>query len=109
MKIRSGFVTNSSSTNFLIISKEELTQDYLFRKLGFKVGGALEEQGNELCANIIRAVNSGLRYYNYDKPEYLEKNLLISIVVTRIIMFIGDIQVVTMIQLLSFLQQIALR
>lgn len=70
MKIRSGFVTNSSSTNFLIISKEELTQDYLFRKLGFKVGGALEEQGNELCANIIRAVNSGLRYYNYDKPDY---------------------------------------
>lgn len=39
MKIRMGFITNSSSTNFLIISKKELTEDYLFKKLGFiKVG-----------------------------------------------------------------------
>jgi len=29
-----GFITNSSSTNFLIISKEELTEEYLFEKLG---------------------------------------------------------------------------
>ena len=39
MKIRMGFITNSSSTNFLIISKEELTEDYLFKKLGFVQGG----------------------------------------------------------------------
>ncbi len=45
MKIRMGFITNSSSTNFLIISKEKLTEDYLFEKLGFIKGGALEEQG----------------------------------------------------------------
>ena len=38
MKIRMGFITNSSSTNFLIISKEELTEDYLFKKLGFVSG-----------------------------------------------------------------------
>ena len=34
MKIRMGFITNSSSTNFLIISKNELTAEYLFKKLG---------------------------------------------------------------------------
>ena len=34
MKIRTGFITNSSSTNFLIISRKELTEDYLFEKLG---------------------------------------------------------------------------
>lgn len=48
MKIRMGFITNSSSTNFLIISKKELTEDYLFKKLGFIKGGALEEQGRQL-------------------------------------------------------------
>lgn len=70
MKIRTGFITNSSSTNFLIISKEELTEDYLFEKLGFKKGGALEKQGRELCENILYAINGGLRYYDYNKPDY---------------------------------------
>lgn len=70
MKIRMGFITNSSSTNFLIISKEELTEDYLFKKLGFVQGGVLEEQGRQLCNSILGAINSGLRYYSYDIPTY---------------------------------------
>ncbi|TQI66290.1 hypothetical protein [Clostridium sp. KNHs216] len=70
MKIRTGFITNSSSTNFLIISKEELTENYLFEKLGFVTGGALEKQGRELCGNIMCALEGGLRYYDYDKPDY---------------------------------------
>lgn len=70
MKIRMGFITNSSSTNFLIISKEELTEDYLFKKLGFIKGGALEEQGRMLCKSIVRAISTGLRYYEYDIPDY---------------------------------------
>lgn len=70
MKIRMGFITNSSSTNFLIISKEELTEDYLFRKLGFVKGGVLEEQGRQLCNSIMDAIDGGLRYYSYDTPNY---------------------------------------
>ena len=70
MKIMMGFITNSSSTNFLIISKEELTEDYLFKKLGFVQGGVLEEQGRQLCNSILDAINSGLRYYSYDMPTY---------------------------------------
>lgn len=70
MKIRTGFITNSSSTNFLIICKEELTEEYLFEKLGFVKGGALEKQGRELCENIISALDCGLRYHNYDIPDY---------------------------------------
>ena len=70
MKIRMGFITNSSSTNFLIISKEELTEDYLFKKLGFVQGGILEDQGRQLCNSILYAINSGLRYYSYDMPTY---------------------------------------
>lgn len=70
MKIRMGFITNSSSTNFLIISKEELTEEYLFEKLGFVKGGMLEKQGRELCGSIMYALNGGIRYHNYDAPSY---------------------------------------
>ena len=70
MKIRMGFITNSSSTNFLIISKEELTEEYLFEKLGFIKDGMLEKQGRELCRSIIYALDGGLRYHNYEIPDY---------------------------------------
>ena len=36
MIIRDGFVTNSSSTNFMIISKEKLSSSYLYEKSGFE-------------------------------------------------------------------------
>lgn len=70
MKIRMGFITNSSSTNFLIVSKEELTEDYLFKKLGFVKGGVLEDQGRQLCNSIMDAIDGGLKYYDYDAPDY---------------------------------------
>lgn len=53
MKIRNGFVTNSSSTNFIIISQKEITIEFLFEKLGFKTGTPFEEMGWELCNNIL--------------------------------------------------------
>lgn len=70
MKIRTGFITNSSSTNFLIISKKELTPDYLFKKLGFVKGGKLEKKGQELCDEIIRGTKDGLRYYDFDSITF---------------------------------------
>lgn len=53
MKIRNGFVTNSSSTNFLIISKKEITTEFLFKKLGFKNDSILADMGWELCNNLL--------------------------------------------------------
>lgn len=53
MKIRNGFVTNSSSTNFIIISKKEITTQFLFDKLGFKRDTPFEEMGWELCNNLF--------------------------------------------------------
>lgn len=71
MKIRMGFITNSSSTNFLIISKKELTADYLYKKLGFKKGSVIENQGRALCDEIMYAIqHEGLRYFDYDTPNY---------------------------------------
>ncbi len=70
MKIRTGFITNSSSTNFLIISKKELTPDYLFNKLGFVQGGKLEKMGRELCDEIISGTERGLRYYELDSITF---------------------------------------
>ena len=70
MKIRTGFITNSSSTNFLIISKDELTEEFLFKKLGFVKGGLLEEQGRELCRVLMYATSGGIRYHDYPVPSY---------------------------------------
>lgn len=70
MKIRIGYVTNSSSTNFLILSKKELTTDYLFKKLGFKKGSILEQYARELCENIIYGTSKGLKYSDFEELSY---------------------------------------
>ena len=70
MKIRDGFVTNSSSTNFLIISKEELTVDYLYEKLGFKSGSAIELAGRQFCEEIISGTRNGVRWFDVDEINY---------------------------------------
>ena len=70
MKIREGFVTNSSSTNFIIICKEELTPEYLYKKLGFKEESPLREKGMNLCEEIIYGTSRGPRWYNYDNFNY---------------------------------------
>jgi len=70
MKIRDGFVTNSSSTNFLIISKEELTEDYLYHKLGFQDGSPLEESGRQFCAEVLSGTNREVRWFEIDEINY---------------------------------------
>lgn len=70
MKIRMGYVTNSSSTNFVILSKEELTAEYLYKKLGFKKDSPLESEAMELCENILFGTQRGLRYFSFDEVNY---------------------------------------
>jgi len=74
MKIRDGFVTNSSSTNFLIISKEELTNEYLLKKLGFKPNSLIFDAGEKLIDSIISGIEHSLRWrdYNCENPTYNE-------------------------------------
>ena len=70
MKIRNGFVTNSSSTNFLIISKQEITAEYLYEKLGFKNNSPLRYLGMELCRNIVDGTSKGTRWFSVDHYDY---------------------------------------
>lgn len=70
MKIREGFVTNSSSTNFLIISKKELDADYLVKKLGFKAKSKLQFAGEELAQSIMAGIARGPRYFEVDDINY---------------------------------------
>ena len=70
MIIRDGFVTNSSSTNFMIISKKELNADYLLEKLGFKENSSIRGSGVSLVEDIVRATKSGVRWFDVDQIDY---------------------------------------
>lgn len=66
MKIRCGFVTNSSSTNFLIISKEKLTKEYLIEKLGFKNNSQIIISADSLAEDILYGIDS---YHNIEDED----------------------------------------
>lgn len=70
MMIRDGFVTNSSSTNFMIISKEILTPDYLLEKLGFKKTSPIINVGVSLADDIDTGIQSGPRWFDVSKIDY---------------------------------------
>lgn len=69
MKIREGYVTNSSSTNFMIISKKKLTAEYLYKKLGFKKNSIIKGAAMDLCHNIIKGTCDGLKWYDIDELD----------------------------------------
>lgn len=68
MKIRDGFVTNSSSTNFIIISKQELTEEFLYKRLGFKANSPFRSLGLQFCEDIINSAS--LRAFDIDELNY---------------------------------------
>lgn len=70
MIIRDGFVTNSSSTNFMIISKEVLTSSYLRKKLGFKDTSRIAGVGLSLAEDLISGISSGLRWFEVETIDY---------------------------------------
>ena len=70
MIIRDGFVTNSSSTNFMIISKEKLSSSYLLEKLGFKKGSGISSAAFSLADDIVSATKSGVRWFEVEQIDY---------------------------------------
>ena len=73
MKVRASFVTNSSSTNFLIISKEELTKDYLMKKMGFKINSPILNIADELSRDVMFGASKDFVCFDIDgnDPEVL--------------------------------------
>ena len=53
MMIRNGFVTNSSSTNYIILSKGELTPEKLADLLGVREQSTLYSQVLDLARNLL--------------------------------------------------------
>jgi hypothetical protein len=57
MKIRAGFVSNSSSTSFLIISKEAFTRSHLLRLMGVDTKSPMHELFDQLYDELIEGVD----------------------------------------------------
>jgi hypothetical protein len=57
MKIRAGFVTNSSSTSFLIIAKEEFSVESLLKLMGIREDSPLIDISEQLYEDIMSNVD----------------------------------------------------
>lgn len=60
MKIRAGFVSNSSSTSFLIIAKDDFTPEALRRLMGVDESSPLAGMFDELYSSFMDAVRTEL-------------------------------------------------
>lgn len=53
MRIRAGFVSNSSSTSFLIITKRDLNREDFFELMGVKPGSAMAELFDQFYRDVV--------------------------------------------------------
>lgn len=70
MKIRNGFVTNSSSTSYIIISKKELTGEYLASKLGLTKETPNYFEIVNVCKSIVNDGKDGFYHHDYEETNY---------------------------------------
>lgn len=67
MKIRDGFVTNSSSTSYIIISKKELTGEFLAQKLGVTAKTPNYHDIVTVCKKMVDVGKDGFYHHSYEK------------------------------------------
>ena len=70
MVIRDGFVTNSLSTSFMIISKKQLTAEYLAEKLGIKKNAPNYYTILSLCEEMVDEGKRGFYHHSYEETDY---------------------------------------
>lgn len=67
MKIRAGFVSNSSSTSFLILAADDLTEENFFQLMGVSPKSPLADIFRELHEALLDGVNSSLDLSELDE------------------------------------------
>lgn len=74
MYIREDYVTNSSSTSYVIISDEEINAEDLVKYLGLTKENPLYDGFYDACERIIETRYDGLYHYSY--LDSFNKNVL---------------------------------
>ena len=69
MKIRSGFVSNSSSTSFLIITKGKLNKKDLRDLMGVKTGSPLMPLFDQLYEDLLESVETEIDLGKFKNKE----------------------------------------
>lgn len=54
MRVRAGFVTNSSSTSFLILTRDELEEEAFFQLMGVAPDSPIADLFRELFSDVVR-------------------------------------------------------
>lgn len=72
MKIRTDFVTNSSSTNFIIISKSEIQEDGLVKLLGFNEDSPFSHHIKNMIYDVVSQIEPADIVFNksYYQTKY---------------------------------------
>lgn len=71
MKIRNGFVTNSSSTNYIILSQAELNPEKLTELLGVSIDSPLYSEVYQLSVELL---NDNKQFY-HDVSSNIEEQI----------------------------------
>ena len=72
MKIRAGFVSNSSSTSFLIIAKDDLNRSDFFKLMGIEADSPIADLFEQFYQDVMDSVHTTVDFSTADKQVPVE-------------------------------------